>query len=244
MIEFSNSVYLRKRHIDSLVELYSDYNGDSVRNWGVNFIIEEVIGDLKYKYLDVLCGKNPMSVYLKKIGAKVVGLDGGKSAFSTYAYDKTKKTNYRGLEVYVSDSNKMPFEDDFFDVSYCMDIFRWFRKEQVGLKNSFCSFTPSDLMHCNDMFINTILEMCRVTKRKIIVVDRFFLCNWVLRPNPPWNMLVKALNTNGFETGILPPDYNLPQNKLVVDVVVRDRDGKTDDRRVSFYGIAVVGEKL
>jgi len=246
MFEYSSSNYLDQKHIDVLSRDYPNYNGNAVRNWQVNFIIEKVLEDIgmSYKYLEVLCGKNPMSHYLKDIGINVVGLDGGKSAFSTYANDKVKRTKYKNMDIYISDSDKTPFKNNYFDVSYCLDIYRWFRENQIKIASDFCKYTVEDIFYCNKKFIATIREMCRVTSKKIIIVDRFYVFKGKgVKPHPLWYRIVNTLNDNGFKTGPLPSEYGDPKDKLVVDIVRRINSEEENERRVSFYGMAVVGEK-
>lgn len=85
----------------------------------------------KYAFLDMGCGTGKMMDVLSSFG-KVSGLD-----FSNEALDFCRKRGHKSLYKVDLSSDKIPFDDNYFDAAFSLDVLEHIKREDNYLAEAF-----------------------------------------------------------------------------------------------------------
>lgn len=110
---------------DRLLELH---NNNHFWLTGKNKLIKRLVLKKKPQNVaDIGCGTGSLSADLLKSGLEVTGIDIDKRAV------KYCKDNVKGVKFLVASADKLPFNDDFFDIVIASDIIEHLDEEQTTL---------------------------------------------------------------------------------------------------------------
>ena len=117
--EYYNNVLIS--HIDTSGFDYSDEER-------IDLLLNRFIGG---KLFDIGCGVSPLCVKAHQAGAEVWGLDFAEE------YIKKVKEKYPQINYVVGDSNKLPFEDEFFNYAVLGEVLEHSVSPRRILKEAF-----------------------------------------------------------------------------------------------------------
>lgn len=234
MIEYSNYGYLDRNVIREIGRNFKDFNGNAFRFWSLDFCAKYIVKD--EATLDVVCGKNQLGPYLRSKGYNIFGIDGGVSNFTRPT--KTQRIVYKGFPIMVAPHMPpMPYDDNSFDCCVLIDVWRWLHPGQKHSASEFTIFTKGNSNICQGRYLEIIKEVCRITRKKIIIVERVYI-----QPDLPFEFgrAMDIMKGNNFHIGQLgrgPMDTFLMMDKAI------QKPREFESRRATYFGIGMIATK-
>jgi len=239
-VDYSNTDYLNSVHVDNIMECFPRFSGNSVRLWAVNFVASYVFDLSNTEWVaDFVCGKSGLTVYLNKY-FKVTGFDNGRDNF--HKVDRNG-FEYEGIPVVLGDCRNVRLPGRHFDCSYMIDAWWWVKKNPKKAADYYSKISKDEADWTQKEYERILREMCRVTNRRVIVVDKESIELKGGSGRYGWGKAstIKLLEDEGFEVGWDGIKCSSPN---VVDQVlaVSQREEK-NYTRIAYYGVGIVADR-